>query len=282
MDSLVSTPATPASFPGRAREGYNFGERYWASLTRTCLPPRDRSGTNTVHGETSATGTRIIARPEAGRGTGWQEEHHPSTRLSDPEFIRRLDREARREHLRSPRRWRIPAIVTVMGVTVAASLLVFSLGGPNKPGAAPSATQAANTTAGPTPASPAPSPAGGHPAERATITGIPSGASGFLPGEIVPLSGEIQNIPPRHHLWLFVRYRNSPNFFPADQEVKVLDGHWTGSITIRKPGTSEVILADLAPEAYEEVQSNATSQVEGFLILPGVYFLVRMEITATL
>ena len=39
LDSLVRTPPASASIPGRPREGYSFAERYWASLTRTKLPP---------------------------------------------------------------------------------------------------------------------------------------------------------------------------------------------------------------------------------------------------
>ena len=36
LDSLTITPGS-GRIPGRARVGYSFGERYWASLTRAKL-----------------------------------------------------------------------------------------------------------------------------------------------------------------------------------------------------------------------------------------------------
>ena len=78
LDSLVGTPAS-SSISGRAREGYSFGARYWASLTRAYLPPMAGStGTNAVRSETSTSRTGVIARPEAGCGTALREEDHPS------------------------------------------------------------------------------------------------------------------------------------------------------------------------------------------------------------
>ena len=54
LDSLTITPGS-GRIPGRARVGYSFGERYWASLTRAKLPPR----TMGVAVQTSADPSRM-------------------------------------------------------------------------------------------------------------------------------------------------------------------------------------------------------------------------------
>jgi len=167
-------------------------------------------------------------------------------------------------------------MMTVAAAT-AGGVVLSSPGGPLGVGAVPSVSAAGNRTA----ATPGPAPI--NLTESATISATTSGARGFLPGDTIPVTGEIEHIEPQHHLWLFVRY-GSGNYLPADQAVDIVGTHWTGYITIREPGAASIILTDLDPRAYKKLQSDAPSGVVGSPDLrfpPGVTLLTGTMIIVT-
>jgi hypothetical protein len=277
LDTLVGARATPASFHGRARKGYSFGERYWASLTRTCLPPRGNdAGINTLYGEASSSLTAVISRPKPERQAAVQEEDYLAHLLCDPELIRRLDREARRGHLgvRNARTFVI-AIVSgaILAAAAAASVVASNLAEGNQTPPAPTAIASGIMTF---------APATGR--VRGVIFLPQSGP--LSPSEVrnseISASGEIQSLRPQHHLWLFIRYRQSGNYYPADQAAHVFYRGWTGDIHIRNRGPASIILADLGPQAYERLIGDPAAQVTGFPDLhfaPGVTVIDSVAIT---
>lgn len=118
----------------------------------------------------------------------------------------------------------------------------------------------------------------GH--ENGKIFGIKPGESGFLRGQMVQLSGEIRNIRPDHHLWLFIQYGKSGRYFPSDEEPEVFETRWFGFITIQNSGPANIILADLSPDAYYSlVPVFPGESIPDLPSISGVTILDRVPIT---
>jgi hypothetical protein len=287
LDSLVRTRATSSSFDGRPSEGYSFGERYWASLTRTNLPPKEnRLGTNTVHGATGISLTAVIERPK--HRITVLEEDHPSDILRDPEFIKPSVGEAQTERLRV-RRSRTVSIAFVSWAVLSATAVVAVVAGNrafsdhdhHTSAAGPTITMVRPThTAN---AQPAPSTSSVTLPDRPLAYGViiyPRPGVSLSSGE-VHVAGEIQNLPPGHGLWLFVQHGRSGRYFPADEPIQLYSEQWNDLINIGRSGPARIILADLGPQASEEL-INAPSTYAGFPKLhfaPGITVLDSVAIT---
>jgi hypothetical protein len=258
LASLTNAPRQGGDLgpPGRPRYGYSFGERYWASLTRTRLPP--------LSAQLAATPVRDDARP-AGTGTvtlarngGASGSHRANATRSGsyrPELgWQRLDRGPRRQHKRRNE-------IFAIGGALASAFFAIGLALATNPAASPSAAVSQQASASPAPTN-AILPGGA--AISAQIVFPYNGAIEFA-GQQIPAYGTIQSAQPHHQLALFVEYAGTSGFYIANAHVTVQGGNWQAAITVVEPGSITLWLVDLAPDAIQALYEETGDQMQGFV-----------------
>lgn len=261
LASLTNTPrqgGNPGP-PGRPRNGYSFGERYWASLTRTKLPPLSAQLAETaVRDAGRPAGTGTVTRARNGRASGRHEASATRPGSYIPELSwPRSDRGPRRHHKRRNDMFAIGGALATAAFAIVISLALAT----NPAGNHPAASVSHPASAFPTIGSPNESSPGGV-AVSAQIISPTNGSIQFV-GQQIPAYGTIQNAQPHHHLALFINYAGTSGFYVANADVAVQGGNWQASITFGAPGPATLWLVDLGPDAIQALYQVIGNQTQG-------------------
>jgi hypothetical protein len=311
VDSLVGAP--DECIPGRARDGYSFGERYWASLTRSTLPPKT---SHPGHGaaEPSRTGTVAQLAPRAVLDQeDYPEPHREMTATRHTGGARHRVRPRPESYKKAARLgWALGGLIGCLSVAFVARLIPFtaylipvfllltaiiviSIGnsGPGKSlrvaisGATVAIALAVALSTGLVISLKnglAPEiqvGLGGGNIQKASSSiefariRVPrNGAPGIPGGKDLQVSGIAGGIPPGHHLWLIATSDPATQFW-IGSDVTVRNGNWTGTVYIPR-GKITLALIDLGPAASKELREYVGGR-PGVLTLPILPALVTLD-----